>query len=275
MRGESNTLNLISFSGGKDSCGLALYLKSKGVPNLHLVFSDTKWEHEATNKFIHEFAKAIGIPLVVLESEGMHELILRKGRMPSVQSRFCTEELKLKVFQRYVFGLHAEGYTTNIFIGVRADESENRAKMPMREWSKFYQSELYRPIKYMTAKRMFGLHKRFGIEPNPLYKLGMRRVGCKMCIMADKEETRNTAQRFPEVFTELLQMENSINSTWWRRGDIPVRYCTKVIQIKDGSYLMAPTAMDAMRWATTDTHTGKEIPPTPDTACASRYNLCE
>jgi 3'-phosphoadenosine 5'-phosphosulfate sulfotransferase (PAPS reductase)/FAD synthetase len=272
------TLNLVSYSGGKDSGALVLHLMEQGVPNLVLVFCDTHWEHPATYRYAYEFAQAVGLRLRVVDSEGMVNLCLRKKRAPSTRVRFCTQELKLKPFERYVKTLHEQGFDTVVWIGVRAEESPARAKMPESEHSDYYDCEVRRPILGYTIDDVKAIHARHGLELNPLYKLGMGRVGCMPCIMANKDELKSIADRFPEVFDKVADLEDKLGRTFWTAGDTPTRFCSKVAVTKDGRHVPVPTARDVRTWATTERGQAPGQvpmfePPVP--ACSSKYNLCE
>lgn len=49
-----------------------------------------------------------------------------------------------------------------------------------------------------------------GLKPNPLYQMGMGRVGCMPCIHCRKDELLNIAQRFPEVIDRVEAMEQQV-----------------------------------------------------------------
>ena len=100
--------------------------------------------------------------------------------------------------------------------GVRADESRNRRDLPefdveMGTWEPKPQGHLIlRPIIDWTVDQVFEMHRRHGVKPNPLYKMGMGRVGCMPCIHARKSELRSIASRAPEAFDRLLKWEAAV-----------------------------------------------------------------
>src|SRR5699024_2393008 len=118
--------------------------------------------------------------LSVLQPTGvpMLDLAIWKGRFPSTRARFCTTELKvIPIMEQVYMPLFEEGKHVISWQGVRADESLARAKLteyePMPEGF-----DVYRPLLKWTAQDVFEMHDKYGIEPNPLYKEGMSRVGC-------------------------------------------------------------------------------------------------
>lgn len=52
---------------------------------------------------------------------------------------------------------------------------------------------------------------RKGIQPNPLYKQGMNRVGCMPCINVGKDELRQIAVRFPGHLEEKARWESLVS----------------------------------------------------------------
>lgn len=125
---------------------------------------------------------------------------------------------------------------------------------------------------------MFDAHRAAGIEPNPLYKLGMGRVGCMPCINANKAEIREIARRFPEHIDRIAKWEAVVALT--RKGNV----ATFFAHLNDGSNPSLDDIREAgsiravVQWAKT-TRGGKqfdllgaseELP-----ACSSSYGLCE
>ncbi len=53
-------------------------------------------------------------------------------------------------------------------------------------------------------------HADHGIAPNPLYALGMGRVGCMPCIHACKSELRSIAKRFPGHIDRIERWERVV-----------------------------------------------------------------
>ena len=280
-------LNLISYSGGKDSGALALHLVDQGVPNLVLAMCDTNWEHPLTMRYAYEFARKVGLRLVLLDSEGMEAMALRKGRAPSATRRFCTDELKLKPFRKYVAGLQERGLDVVVWVGVRAEESPSRAKLPCDEWSKEYNALLARGILKWTIAEVLEIHARYGVPMNPLYKLGMGRVGCMPCVMANKSELKAIAERFPEVYDKVAALEAKVGRTFWPPNRTPSKFCSKFDDVEREATDERPafvervplaTAYDVKTWALTERGQAPgqiAMFPEEPAACQSKYALCE
>lgn len=146
------------------------------------------------------------------------DLCIWKGRFPSTKARFCTQYLKIiPIAEQVYFPLFDQGYHVVSWQGVRAAESPARAKLTEREDTpEGY--EVYRPLLHWSARDVFAIHKKYGIEPNPLYKQGMGRVGCMPCINVNKAELFEISRRFPEEIQRIAEWEQIVAGAS-RRGD--------------------------------------------------------
>jgi 3'-phosphoadenosine 5'-phosphosulfate sulfotransferase (PAPS reductase)/FAD synthetase len=159
---------LISFSGGRTSAYMLWrILQAHGgkLPDdVHVTFANTGKEREETLRFVHEcetnwnvrvrwlewktrrtknddgdiipFAdrfEEVGFNRANRDGAPFAELIRVKGYTPNSVTRFCTEELKIKVMRNF---MQAQGYDhwTNV-IGLRADEMHRVLKSRARSES--------------------------------------------------------------------------------------------------------------------------------------------
>lgn len=201
------------------------------------------------------------------------DLCIIKGRFPSRRAQFCTQFLKTVPLTEYAMDLIDHGNIIWSWQGVRAEESPGRAQAPEFEevGGNLFN---YRPIKRWTATDVFDAHRACGVEPNPLYKLGMKRVGCMPCINASKGEIAEIQRRFPEQFDRIEEWE-SIVGLAGKRADI-------------SSFFPAPEGGRAdrqgrnirqvIKWSGTS-RGGKQFdllaPAEELLACSSAYGLCE
>jgi 3'-phosphoadenosine 5'-phosphosulfate sulfotransferase (PAPS reductase)/FAD synthetase len=205
------------------------------------------------------------------------DLCLWKGRFPSRKAQFCTEELKRNLAVSFQLDLVDLGHTVVSWQGVRRDESLNRRNAKLFECigPHLY---AYRPLVDWTVADVFAYCDAHGIQPNPLYKQGMRRVGCMPCINCGKEELRQIAARFPEHLDEKRHWE-------WLVGQACKRgfstFFNKELHAKDYADRVVHKAnrIDAViEWAKTS-RGGRQFDLLVDliepTACSSAYGLCE
>lgn len=199
------------------------------------------------------------------------DMAIWKGRFPSTKSRFCTQELKIiPTFEQIYNPLLDEGKHVVSWQGVRADESVARSKLPVKEMTP-EGFEIYRPLLSWTAKDVFDKHDQFNIEVNPLYKMGMGRVGCMPCISVGKDELYEIQRRFPEEIARIREWEKIVTEVSKRQG---------------ASFLPAmldddrKNIDDWVEWSKTS-YGGKEydaiklIEQTHFPQCSSVYGLCE
>jgi 3'-phosphoadenosine 5'-phosphosulfate sulfotransferase (PAPS reductase)/FAD synthetase len=201
-------LVVLSLSGGKDSAAAALYLREQGIEHVR-VFMDTGWEHPDLYAHLDYLEAELG-PIVrlaprmpVLPPEVMprvEEIEALVGRspsgfvrwavsmriFPSRMRRYCTRELKVRPFLRWVD--EQDDDILNV-VGIRASESAARANLPEREAMPGAEHvEVWRPLIHWTEADVIAIHQRHGLRPCPLYLRGATRVGCWPCIMANKGE---------------------------------------------------------------------------------------
>src|SRR6185369_7258153 len=119
---------------------------------------------------------------------GMVDISTKKAGFPMRTGRWCTGKLKLEPIRAYCDRVEVEtGRETVSTMGVRAEESEARAKMPSWEDSDEWGGFIWRPLLTWTIADVLAIHHRHGIPVNPLYQNGHNRVGCYPCIFSQKD----------------------------------------------------------------------------------------
>lgn len=244
---KNSIQHLVSVSGGKDSTAVYLLALESGR-EFRAVFADTGNEHEATLEYVATLHERTGGPKVetvradlsgrmakhreflirewpkqgipdeiVQEAAALHEptgnpfldLCIMKGRFPSRMAQFCTEELKAIPIATQVVGPMLTAGPVLQWLGIRADESRRRAKQP-----RFNRHEsgstVWRPIFSWSVEDVWAQHRKHGIAPNPLYALGMGRVGCMPCINCRKDELRSIADQFPDHIERIERWERVV-----------------------------------------------------------------
>jgi 3'-phosphoadenosine 5'-phosphosulfate sulfotransferase (PAPS reductase)/FAD synthetase len=206
------------------------------------------------------------------------DLCLWKGRFPSRKAQFCTEHLKRNMAVDFQLGLIDEGNTVVSWQGVRRDESMNRRN------AKKYEAvggrlHIFRPLVEWSAMDVFDYCRSKGIDPNPLYKQGMGRVGCMPCINANKGELKEIAARFPEHISRISEWEALVGQASKRSAAtfIPAPWRGTEANNKQ-EHARENDIYAVIEWAQTS-HGGKQFSLLTaldePTACASAYGLCE
>jgi hypothetical protein len=225
------------------------------------------WTAEGLDQAIIERALAALVPTGI----PFLDLCIWKGRFPSRKAQFCTEELKTTPLLNYQLDLIDQGCCVWSWQGVRADESLERRFRPMFEEIDDFLF-VYRPILRWPAQATFEAIQYWGLKPNPLYLLGMRRVGCMPCINCGKDELAEINRRWPEVIEMIHQWEQAVAAASKRGASsfFPAP--------EDGrADLQGRNILERVQWAKTS-YGGRqfdmfaELPPA---RCSSFYHLCE
>lgn len=305
--------HLVSVSGGKDSTAVYLRAIELGRP-FRAVFADTGNEHQAVYDYLAELPSLTGgppietvradfsrqlaqhrryierewpkqgiDPEVVAEAAALHEptgnpyldLCISKGRFPSRMAQFCTGELKeIPITEQVVLPMLKDSPVLQ-WIGVRADESANRAKQP-----KFNRHEsgsyLWRPIFRWTVEDVWAQHRKHGIKPNPLYAMGMGRVGCMPCINCRKQELRNIADLFPEHIDRIERWERVVSAANKRRSSTFFPTVTDPMDAdRPGIYAGIRTIVEWSRTERGGRQLGLFFQAQAGSGCSSDLALCE
>lgn len=303
--------NIISVSGGKDSTALLLLAIERHPDNMQAVFADVGNEHDITYEYVRYLEKATGVKIRWIKADFSQQierkkayviakwsdkgvpqetitravsalvptgipfldLCLWKGRFPSAKAAFCSEELKRNpIIEQVHLPLLEDGNTLYSWQGVRADESRRRAALDELEnvggglWN-------YRPILKWTASDCFAMHRKHGIKHNPLYEMGMGRVGCMPCINCRKDELLEISKRFPEAIERIRQWETAVKqaSKWGAATFFPAPSV-------DSEWSAKQTIDVVVEWAKTS-RGGKQYDflrvQDNGPICSSLYGLCE
>lgn len=174
---------VLMVSGGKDSTALWAWAKRSGLaPRIQLT-QDTGWEFNGTPEiqgwraYLMDTAMRLGEAVTIVSAETQFEPRVRKyNTFPGNVSsrRWCTKELKIEPARRFIDELRDEtGDEVVVVVGVRADESPDRAVLPEREWSECGGKGIIRklvptPIREMVAwARTSHGGKRLAMFPEP------------------------------------------------------------------------------------------------------------
>jgi len=289
---------IVTFSGGKDSLAALLWTREHITKNFTTVFCDTGWEHPLTYEYIHRIADKLHLDLVTLKSkkyDGMVDLARQHKKWPSPRFRMCTGELKVRPMIDYLL----DDVRDNVLIiqGIRGAESPARAKMSkqctyfkyyfepygytkngkpkkhtyrgkdVRAFRAQFSDDLLRPVFDWSAQQVIDYILTAGLEPNPLYKMGYKRVGCWPCVMANKRDILNIARQSPERIEQIAALEREIGSNYFVSGIIPDSAIT-------GSRKY-PYIHDVVRYVQCQNATGSLFDDDTATSCMSYYGLCE
>jgi len=202
--------HILSLSGGKDSTALAIYMRDR-VVEMEYVFCDTQKELPETYEYLGRLEAYLGRRIVRLNAErGFdHWLDLYNGYLPSSRMRWCTRQLKIRPFEKYVGDDAVVSY-----IGIRADEDREgyistkpniTARYPFKE-AGIVKSDVYRILE----------ETGLGV---PDYYRWRTRSGCYFCFFQRKAEWVGLREKHPDLFElakgyEKIDPETGERYTW-------------------------------------------------------------
>lgn len=209
--------HLLGLSGGKDSAALAIYMRDK-VPEMEYFFADTGAELPETLEFIERMEDYLGRKVVRINAgrDFDYYLKLHDNFLPAVDQRWCTVNLKIKPFERFVGEDKAVSY-----VGIRADEPERKgyisrkpnitARFPFREDG-------------LAKQDILKILEDAGIGLPDYYKWRSR-SGCYFCFFQQKHEWLGLYRKHPDLFElakayEKYDEETGERYTWSQRESL-------------------------------------------------------
>jgi excisionase family DNA binding protein len=197
-------MNIVSFSGGKDSTAMLLMMLAQGTVVDEVIFCDTGMEFPAMYDHIKEVEAYTNKTITVLRPEKSYKYLLgehvkKDGGVgyghPDFKNRWCTSALKVTPFNRYTKKYRS--FTQ--FHGIAFDEShraKNRSgnvKYPLVEW----QITEKQALDYCYSKGFYwsGLYEKFS------------RLSCWCCPLSRIGELKTLWSDFPELWLELEELD--------------------------------------------------------------------
>lgn len=264
-------INVLLYSGGKDSTALWLWARRQGITPRRIIFDDTGWERQSTIDYVDEIERLLNESIVrVHGKETFEERVRRLRGFPSSGRRWCTDELKIQPTAAELDRIREEtGDEIQVLVGVRAEESRSRAQLSEREWSDVYDCEVWRPILDWKIADVIAEHTNAGIPMNPLYHLGADRVGCWPCINAGKAEIELVARLDPERIDQIREMEKVTKNTMFSK-EAPVHE-----RVPGEKRTELPLPIDeAVAWSRTK-RGGKQLQLVRAPSGCARWGTCE
>lgn len=216
---------IVSVSGGKDSTAmLVLATKTISKSEIRAVYQDTGFEHPSVYQYLDYLEDKLQIKIERLKSKQYRDVpdfCEKTGTLPNFRNRGCTGELKQFPFRQYLIEQNLCQETTECWFGIRAQESNRRSEkyggmspedtMPLAFLGSVYRLKALRtilarfPIVQWSEQEVFQYIADAGLEPNPLYASGFKRVGCFPCVLSGASTFR-TAWRTPEGRRNILRL---------------------------------------------------------------------
>ena len=200
--------HVLGLSGGRDSAALAVYMRHHH-PSLEIeyFFTDTGKELPEVYEYLGRLEGFLGQPILRLNPDRDFDFWLKQYNdfLPSPQTRWCTRQLKLRPFERWLRPMLDEGATIYSYVAIRSDE----------EYREGYSSKHDRLIIKLPFKEA-GVDKLGVLEildgaglGLPKYYSWRTRSGCTFCFFQQKIEWVRLKEHHPEAFEEAKAYEKS------------------------------------------------------------------
>lgn len=253
MISDDKTLHVLGLSGGKDSAALAIYMRDK-YPEIDMTyfFTDTGKELPEVIEFINKLEGYVGKKIIDPYEEVCtsnrekkdfdYWLNQHNNFLPSPQARWCTIQMKLVPFERWIQKYLNDGYKVVSYVGIRSDEpyregyqaTSNKnieTKMPFREDG----IDLQGVYGILKNADLFSDTPEARENPNSAQAKGLpgyydwrSRSGCTFCFYQRNIEWLHLMERHPEAFEEAKRYEKAAEDNradgtfYWLGKDTPL-----------------------------------------------------
>ena len=197
---------VLGLSGGRDSAALAVYMRQNYPEyNIDYFFTDTGKELPEVYEFLVKLEGFLGQPILRLNPDRDFDFWLKQFNnfLPSPQTRWCTRQLKIRPFERWLRPILGEGATIYSYVAIRSDE----------EYREGYSSKHDNLIVKLPFKEA-GIDKAGVLEileaagiGLPKYYAWRTRSGCTFCFFQQKIEWVRLKEQHPQAFEEAKAYE--------------------------------------------------------------------
>lgn len=229
--------HVLGLSGGRDSAALAVYMRQH-YPELDIeyFFTDTGKELPEVYEYLGRLEGFLGRQILRLNPDRDFDFWLKQYNdfLPSPQTRWCTRQLKLRPFERWLRPILESGKTIYSYVAIRGDE----------EYREGYASKHDRLIVKLPFKDS-GIDKAGVLDilesaglGLPKYYSWRTRSGCTFCFFQQKIEWVRLREEHPEAFEEAKAYEKDAvehgSPFTWSQGEslIELERPERIEQIK-------------------------------------------
>lgn len=232
---------VISTSGGKDSqamlAGVVSMAREQGVLDrvvaVHCDLGRVEWA--GTRELAEEQARLCGVRFeVVSRRQGdLLEHVEQRRMWPGPATRYCTSDHKRAQVDRVMTALVAEaraklGSARPVRVlsarGERAQESRKRAKLLTQGLTAPYRDarasntrrhvDTWHPILEWTTDEVWAAIRASGLPHHKAYDLGMPRLSCVFCVLANRDALLVAGHHNPGLLDEYVRVERAIGHTF-------------------------------------------------------------
>jgi len=200
--------HVLGLSGGKDSTALAIYM-SQNHPEIDIeyFFTDTGEELEEVQEYLDKLEPILGKQITYLDPKRDFNFWLKQfgNLLPSAQTRWCTVQLKLAPFEKWVQEEFIDqGFSVYSYVAIRSDENFREGLKSKKDITTIL------PFRenHIDKQGVFEILENSGLGL-PKYYEWRSRSGCTFCFFQRKIEWVGLLERHPEAFNNAKSLEKN------------------------------------------------------------------
>ena len=207
-KSSSKEIHVLGLSGGRDSAALAVYMRQH-YPELDIeyFFTDTGKELPEVYEYLGRLEGFLGKPILRLNPDRDFDFWLKQYNnfLPSPQTRWCTRQLKLLPFEKWIKPMLDDGTTAYSYVAIRSDEQYREGYL-----SKHDNLVVKLPFKEVGVDKagVLEILDAAGLGL-PKYYSWRSRSGCTFCFFQQKIEWVRLKVEHPEAFEEAKSYEKT------------------------------------------------------------------
>jgi len=200
--------HVVGLSGGRDSAALAVHMaQTRPDLDVEYFFTDTGKELPEVYEYLGRLEGFLGRPIERLNPDRDFDFWLRqyKNFLPSPRTRWCTRQLKIRPFEKWLWPALDAGDIVTSYVAIRSDEN-------YREGYASTHPNLGVSLPFREA----GIDKAAVIDILEASGLGLpeyyawrSRSGCTFCFFQQKIEWVRLKERHPDRFEEARSYEKN------------------------------------------------------------------
>jgi hypothetical protein len=219
---DASIRHVVPISGGKDSAALAVYMRTayRQIP-VEYIFCDSECELPETYAYLRRLETVLGKPIAKVSIYDVYGIGHKPGRnafdyvlrerygdfLPSPMARWCTRELKIRPFEKFIGAGQVFSY-----IGIRTDENRQgyvQGKKPPLLSTKPNIIPVYPFIDDgKTIEDITNILDGAGLGLPEYYKWRSR-SGCYFCFYQQIGEWQGLKERHPDLFARAKAYEKN------------------------------------------------------------------
>ena len=216
MTGEA--MHVLGLSGGRDSAALAVWMRDHRPDiDVRYFFTDTGKELPEVYDYLGRLEGFLGKTIEMLNPGRDFDFWLAEyGHfLPSPRTRWCTRQLKIQPFQKWLKPHLDAGVEVHSYVAIRADERNRKGYVSTKPNITAVFPFVEDNIDHDAVLRILD-DAGVGL---PSYYEWRTRSGCYFCFYQRKAEWVGLADRHPELFEKAKQIEQKVLTEAGADGD--------------------------------------------------------